>query len=280
MLKNQRILFSLVIFIITIIILINSPLYYIIRSYLIMLPYSYIHEHASILEKNDIDFYIPSGLLTKEKDWYPFMLYFNADAGFSKYTSKNLSLSILYNFGAFNYKEGSSTYYDPDSNYYSSFYGGYVVFNNDNPKSPFGFNNNNELSLDELVLIPKYDQTKLVLPSIGCSHNKITFKTSIDYVQNNISYIGMDGWTKIDSTIITNSPLHIPQKNHTGYIQYGKPSRSFNVDSDFPLITLKGRMYAKYSKEHNMTFVLYVLAPSLEGVNKCDKHILSKSNIE
>ncbi len=244
-----------------------------------MPPYSYIQKQDSILNKKNIDFYIPGGVATKEKDWYPFMLYFNSDEGFSSYSGKNLSLTILYSFGAFNHKKGFSTYYDSDSLYYSSFCGGYAVYNHDEPTNPFGFSNKG-INIDELALIPKYDQTRLVLPSIGCPYNKITFNTNIDDVQYDVNYIGIDGWTKIDSTIITNSPIHNPEKNYHGYIQYGKPVQNIKVEEEFPLIELKGRMYAIYFEEHNMTFILYVLAPTLDTVNKCDRDILSKANIK
>lgn len=241
--------------------------------------YSYTQKQESILHEKDINFYVPGGITTKEKDWYPFMLYFNSDEGFSRYTGKNLSLTILYSFGSFNHGEGFSTYYDPSAMYYSSFCGGYAVYNHDDPTSPFGFNNK-DINIDELALIPKYDQTRLVLPSIGCPYNKITFETTIDDVQYDVNYIGIDGWTRIDSTIITNSPLHSSQNDYHGYIQYGKPTKKLRVDEEFPLITLKGRMYATHIEEHNMTFVLYVLAPSLEAVNKCDRDILSNANIK
>ncbi len=245
-----------------------------------MLPYSYKHKHESIIDKKSIVFYIPDGLSTSKKDWYPFMMFHNADKGFSQYSKRNLSLTILYNFGHFELKEGASSYYNPNSPYYSSFYGGYTVYDHENPNNAYGFFDNNKININELTQIPKYDQTKLVLPSLGCPESKIAFNSTIDCIEYNVNYLGTEGWTKIDSTIKTTSPIHKFSKNYLGYIQYGKPIEKYFYGESFPIITLKGRIYVKYIVRHKMTFILYVLASDKKTVDECDKNILSKSIIK
>jgi len=278
--KLKKLLFLIIIILLILYFFSKTPIYYTLRSYLIMYPYSYSHERNSILSKKDIDFYIPSGNSTPNSDWYPFMITFNDDVGFSTYTGKDLSFTILYNFGHFDMIKGCSSYYNPDSPYYSSFYGGYVVHDNESPDRMFGFNSNGEADVDMLSLVPKYDQTVLVLPSIGCPSEKIVFDTSIDYIEKDVNYINLDGWTRIDSTIRTNSPIHKYENKYRAYIQYGKPHKEYYLGDDFPVIELKGRIYAKFIDKYNSTFVLYVMAPSTKIVDECDRELLSKSIIK
>jgi len=244
-----------------------------------MSPYSYIHKLQSIIRKNKIEFYIPGGRITKGKDWYPFVVTFNDDEGFSKYTNMDLSLTVLYNFGHFESIKGSSSYYNPTSPYYSSFYGGYVIYNNETPAKSFGFYDNGEINVDELALVPKYDQTRLVLPSLGCPLDEIIFRSTIDNIDKSVEYLGIDGWTMVNTTIITNSPIHKAKESQRGYLQYGNPQEDYYDGEDFPPITLKGRVYVRYFKEYKATFALYILAPEVDTIDGCDKNILSKSRI-
>lgn len=245
-----------------------------------MKPYSYKHKVESILNEKKVDFVIPGGNSTRVKDWFPFVMYFNADKGFSRYSGKHLSLTILYNFGHFEILKGSSSYYNPTSSYFSSFYGGYAVYNNEDPDNKYGFNSDGTINVNEINLIPKYDQIKLVLPSLGCPTSKRTFDSEINNIIEDVSYIEMNGWVRIDSTITTNSPVHKSTDNQRGYIQYGKPIEKYYIDEDFPVTTLKGRVYVKYVDEFKMTFVLYILAPNVKTLDECDKEILSKSKIK
>ncbi|EOC99238.1 hypothetical protein [Caldisalinibacter kiritimatiensis] len=275
-------LFKIIIFILIILFIFfytHTNIYYIFRSYIVMYPYSLKEKSESILSKKKLKLHIPGGLYTKERDWYPFMMTFNDNEGFSKYVGKDLSLTVLYNFGYFEKEYGSSSYYNPSSPFYSSFYGAYVVSNNKNPKEKFGFYKNGELNISELSLVPKYDQTRLVLPSIGCPRDKIVFKTQIDKIEYNVKYVGESNWVKIDSTIKTNSPIHKAKKDCLGYIQYGKPIEKYYNQEEYPIITLKGRMYAKYIEEYNVTIAFYILAPNISTINKYDDKVLSKSQI-
>lgn len=245
-----------------------------------MFFYSKIHERDSLLSKHDIELKIPGGLSTKAKDWYPFVMTFNDDMGFSRYFDKNVSLSILYNFGHFQIKEGSSSYYNPNSKYFSSFYGGYLVKNNDYSDVPFGFNSDGSINIEEISLVPKYDQEVLVLGSLGCPHSKVKFDASIDEIVYDVNYINQEGWVKVDSTITTNSPVHSFTKDYMAYIQYGRPMEKYYNNEDFPIITLKGRTYVRHLKEDNLSLFLYILAPTIDTIDECDKNILSQTVLE
>lgn len=277
---NKKKYYNIIIIILLFFIFVKSPFYYIIRSYIIMYPYSLKMTKESIIQKKDIYIYIPSGRYTKEKDWYPFVLTFNDNKGFSRYIGKNLSVTVLYNFGHFILREGSSSYYNPNSKYYNSFYGAYIIYNNDNPKSPFGFNEDGSINIDEISLIPKYDQERLVLPSLGCPSNIMVFKNNIESIENDVKYLNIDGWTKIDSEIITNSPIHKYKKSQIGYIQYGKPIEKYYNNKDFPIIKLKGRAYVNYLEKYDVTIIMYIMSPNNLAIEECDKNILSKSTIK
>ncbi len=257
----------------------QTKAYYTLRSYIIMPLYSHYHMKNSLINKNNIKIHVPNGTSTKQKDWYPFVLCFNDNEGFSKYSNKNLSLTILYNFGHFNVLSGSSSYYTPQSQYFSSFYGAYLVKNNQEPESSFGFNNR-KININELSSIPQYDQTKLVLPSIGCPQSKIAFNYYIRKIKYNVNYINLKNWVKIDCDIITNSPIHKPNNSNSGYIQYGIPQVNYYNNKDYPIINLKGRLYAKYIDKYKITLIFYILAPNYKTLVECDKKILSKSLIE
>ncbi|WP_427339356.1 hypothetical protein [Caloranaerobacter sp. DY30410] len=274
--RKKLFLFTLIL---CILFFLKTNIYYTLKSYIIMYPYSYYNRLNSITYKRNIKFYIPSGIITKEKDWYPFVLTFNDNEGFSKYTGKKLSLTIFYNFGHFKFKEGFSSYYDQNSPYFSSFYGGYVIYNNENPDDSYGFNIDGKIKIEELESIPRYDQTRLVLPSLGCPEHKIYFKSKIDKIEYDIEYLGIKDWVKIDSIVTTNGPNHKYKEKHLGYIQYGKPPANYSGE-DFPLVNLKGRIYAKYFDNYKMTIILYIVAPNIDTIENCDKNILSKSKIK
>lgn len=275
----KKIFFTILIFLIIILIISKTSLWFPLRSYFVMYIFSNMEERKSLIEEENIKFKIPGGISTMKRDWYPFVMIFNDDEGFSRYMGKKLSLTILYNFGHFQIKDGSSSYYNPNSKYFSSFYGGYLVRNDENKSLPFGFDTNNNINIKELTSVPKYDLDKLVLSSLGCPENKIIIDYSIDDIKDNIDYVGYKNWVKIDTTIKTNSPLHRYKEEKRAYIQYGRPIEKYLPDEDFPIITLKGRIYVKYFEEYNVTVFLYVICEDINTIEECDKEILSKSII-
>src|SRR5690554_3406698 len=94
-----------------------------IRSYSIMFPYSRVHQRQSILHKEDIKVQVPGCIKTSQKDWFPFMIYFTDNDGFSRFIGEKAYFTVMYNFGAFDRPWSHSVYYDSESPYYSSFYG-------------------------------------------------------------------------------------------------------------------------------------------------------------
>ncbi|MBS4536347.1 hypothetical protein GOQ29_12040 [Clostridium sp. D2Q-14] len=225
---------------------------------------------------NDIPLRVPSRTINDKENFYPFVLYFNSNKGFSQYINQDVELSIIYNFGNFSSNKKYSNYFNSNSDYYSSFYGVYGIKTNDG--TPFGFNQD-DIDIDLLSKMPEYDQKYLVLPSIGLLPKNVTFKYKIKNIKENINYIDSNNWIKVDSIIKTNSPLHKYKKHHNGYIQYGIPPESNNIKEDYPIIDLYGRMYIKFFEEYDSTIVFYILANDKSTVNKIDKYILSNSYI-
>ena len=256
------------------------PFWDTLKSYGVMYIYDkYVYQN-SYLNKAHINFSIPAGLSTKDKDWYPIMLHHDASRTFAKYTDRNLSCMILYSFGAFDFMKGSSSFYDTNSPFQGAFYGGYVILDHSPASAPYGFHPNGELNVEEIETIPYIDQTKLVLPSVGCPSEIITFEPLDMNILKNQSYLGLDNWTRIDSLIKTNTPSHgYKGKAEYGYLQYGKPHKSYHIDEDYPIQLLKGRMYIKYIPEFKATFILYVMAKDEEIINSCDQNLLSKAVI-
>ncbi|SKC38193.1 hypothetical protein [Maledivibacter halophilus] len=277
---RKKIFRLLIIFILGTTIILNTPLWFPIRSYITMFFYSKLHEKESLMNKNNIKLHIPGGLTTKDRDWYPFVMTFNDDIGFSKYADESLSLTILYNFGGFNLKDGASSYFNPNSKYFSSFYGGYLVKKNESAAPPFGFSGNGKINLDEIALVPKYDQEKLVLSSFGCLEKKMVFDVLVDSIQYNVNYINHQNWIKVDSTIRTNSPIHKFKKKYISYIQYGRPIDKYYNNEDFPIINLKGRTYVKYLENYDISIFLYILAPTANLIEEWDEEFLSKTILD
>lgn len=274
----MRKLISIFIIFLVLLYILLSPTTASLRSYAVIYPYSRILERKSTLNKNKIVFKIPGGRLTKKHDWYPFVVLFNDDEGMSSYLGEEVEFTVLFNFAAFEKGKGSSSYYNPESPYYSGFYGGYII----KPKADkiFGFKSDGSIDEEEISKVPRYDQLRLVLPSIGCPYKDRVFDEFIKSIEYNVEYLGYKDWVAVDSEIETTSPIHEYGSFHRGYIQYGSPQGRFFHDKDFPKIELKGRVYIRYFEEHDATFVLYIMAPEWKTIDECDREILSHSIIK
>lgn len=257
-------------------IFLKAPIYYQARSYLVMSVYSNYKKMNSLLNEQKIRLDIPGGLSTKDKDWYPFVMVFNADEDFSRYVGRDLKLTILYNFGSFNWK-ASSTFYSEDSRYFNSFYGAYVVKEEDSNKK-YGFTADGSLDIDEIFKLAEYDYKYLVIKSLGCSDDKLSMEILSYDIVPDVSYAGYHGWTRIDSLLLLNSPVHKYKGERRAYIQYGNPHQQ-EKGEEFKLMTSQGRIYLRYFPEFQATVFLYILSPELTTIETCDEQILSKTTI-
>jgi len=240
--------------------------FYPLRSLAVMGIYSAQHEKESVMRQNGFEIDMPSG-----RGWYPFVMTFNAD-GFKRFSGLDAKMSIMYNFGAFDLSTRTSSIYDTDSEYYSSFYGAYVIEENG---GVFGFDENGWLDMDEVSLAVKYDYTKLVIEDFGCE--KPVFGIDDTAIEEGITFAQTDGWTRIDAVLNVNGCAHGYDGYKTPYLQYGRPFGE--VETDFEETQLFGRVYAKYFEEYGCTVMAYIIAPNTDTLENCDIEILSETTI-
>jgi len=242
-----------------------------LKSLSIMYFYSIYEDQQSIMERKNFTLDIPGGLSTIEKDWYPLVMTFHDDT-IASAIGEEIELTILYNFGAF--EKGRSLFYCEDSDYYSSFYGGYIIESKNSDRN-YGYQNG-EIVVSEIVKIAAYDLNVLVLESIGCKDPEVEFQSLGD--PKEVNYLSYDDWIVIDSVISSKGTMHKVKRNYQAYIQYGKPPKNYSK-IDFPNTKLAGRIYCRYFPQHKVTILLYIIAPNFDVIDKTDKQILSKTKI-
>jgi hypothetical protein len=258
------------------VLLIKAPLYYQVRSYAVMYAFSKYEEKNSLLKKEAVEMKIPGGTITKEKDWYPFVMVFTDDKGFSTYMGRDLALTILYNFGAFRWNQSASDYFLEESPYYNSFYGGYLV--KEEGQKKYGFSDSGGLDIKEVFAVPEYDYQYLVMESLGCSSSRLVMDILSYNITEDIAYAGYQGWTQIDASLLVNSPKHKFSGERRAYIQYGNPAQ-LKEQEDFPLSITNGRIYIRFFENIKSTVFLYILSPNNTTLEECDDKILSKTTI-
>ncbi len=244
-----------------------------IRSRVVMKTLSLYEYRQSVFYEEGLKITIPGGKSTKEEDWYPFVMTHNGDPGFSRFIGEEVRLTILYNFGNFPLFERRSSVYDPESSYYTSFYGVYGVRRVSG--EPFGFLGK-ELYLDELVQVLEYDLTRLVLVDLGKKNPH--FDIAVINTEK-VRLFDEEGWYKVDGIIETNGVYHQYQEKRQNYIQYGKPPKNLTESKteNFPLIELKGRMYVKYDLSNNITLGFYCLSPDMQVIEAWDENFLKET---
>lgn len=224
------------------------------------------------MSENGFEILIPGGKSTSKRDWYPFVMTFNAD-NYRARGNDIKGMTILYNFPAFNPLTRTNILYETDSPYSSSFYGAYII--KSNSPVPFCFNGDNSVNYDEVMHAFSYDYKNLVLESLG--NYNFTFLAS-SLTSESVEYIGYDYWIKADAKILTNSVSHSYKEARRSYLQYGRPMKKANIE--FPEINMNGRLYIKYFPEISSTIIFYIMAPDINILEECDKHILSKSTLK
>jgi hypothetical protein len=260
-----------------IIIIFISLLFPCLKSYSIMGIYNIYEKNNSLLKKENINISISGGLATKRKDWYPFVLTYNDNGDFSNYLGRKVKLTILYNFGAFDISKGSSLFYNKNSPFFCSFYGAYIIKEEDTNRM-FGFKKDGTINLEDISLLAEYDYKYLVLNGLGCDVPYMEF--TINRISTVDKFINYNKWFKIDANINTNSVIHKKTNNQVSYIQYGQPPREYAEDEDFPMCTLHGRLYAKYFSNIKTTILFYIICPEEKEINTCDKLFISKAAIK
>ncbi len=151
------------------------PFTRIIPSMGIMMMNNINQSKNSIPYIDKIEVHMPAGRIDETQQWYPFLLTYNASASFSKVTGRDIDLTIVYNFGAYDYKTGRSKIYSIGSPYNGAFYGAYFIKEKDIPFS-FLFDASGVLKEDSIAKIAEFDYMNLVLMGLGAETSKIGFE--------------------------------------------------------------------------------------------------------
>ena len=279
----------LVAFVAALIIFIISPLSRYVLSLGVMSVYSSIHERESIMADKGITLEIPGGDETPEADWYPFVMTFSPGESFGRAAGDNsLELTILYNFGAFDLSKGCSRIYDRQSEYYNSFYGAYLVTRRDDggeasgesKAAPFGFDSEGHMDPEQTAIVPEFDFQHLVLGNFGIKTSEQVFEWTIDKTDEDVSYLGRDGWSRADASLLVNGASHTKKEFRQSYLQYGAPKYEVSANGELKPVAMRGRVYGRYFEEWDTSVFFYILTPEKETLEKCDRDILSKSRLE
>lgn len=278
---GTKILIAVTAFVLALTIFIISPIFKSIISKTIMRIYSAECEKEALTTERQIQLCIPDGSETSERDWFPLMMTFVPGYSFGKYINQRTTLTILYDFPAFSPIKGCSYLYDENSDYYSSFYGAYLVSNDDG--TPYGFvTAEDDVTLitdiqpDQIAAVAKYDYHTLVLADFGLTPENAEFEFTVDHVETT-EYLGSDEWYRADATIYTNGCAHNKTSFVQSYLQYGIPD--FPTEAPLAPVKLHGRIYGKYLPEKNVSIFFYIIAKSEIVLEKCDTLLLSKSRI-
>lgn len=258
------------------------PFNKILLSMGVMHFYDKSEKEGSLIDTENIDIDIPGGRETDEKDWYPLVLTYRDRGSFSRYSGEKCELTILYNFPEFVFSKGCSALYDPESDYYSSFYGAYLV---KCESRPYGFiANENEpgsvtaINEEEVAGIARYDYQQLVLRDFGLSYKDAVFDFTVTSTKTNVNYVGSDGWYYADAELYANGCGHVKNGFVASYVQYGIPN--FDIEEPLAPVHLYGRIYGKYYEDRDLSVFFYIIAADRAVLESCDKNILSKSTFE
>ncbi len=257
-----------------------SPFSRVFYSMAIMGIYSKMNEKTSLLQSEGIELSVPGGLSTLRSDWYPFVMTFEANSGFQRFTGdSSLDLTILYNFPAFSPFKGCSRLYDTDSPYYNSFYGAYLVKDTDGDAYGFTRQADGTLYPDaaSVAEVPNYDFWKLVLSEFGLTNKKAVFDWTVTDISEPLTYVGEDGFYRMDATLTVNGSSHKYDGFTQSYLQYGKPN--FPVTDALAPVTMYGRLYGKYLEDKQVSLFFYIVAADKDVLEECDREILSESSL-
>lgn len=256
-----------------------SPVYYGIRSVVVMWPYSRYHESMSLIKQHDFHLKMPTDSKEEKDRWYPLMLVFQDSNGFSNWTGGPWDLTVLYRFGGFELLKKNAAYFDRESSRFSSFYGAYLIRNTDESGNIYGYDESGQMIPEDFMRVTEYDQRFLVMPSLGLSHREVVFEVDMLEKQQDVTYLQRESWTRVDALIKTNSPEHHYAEHQQGYLQYGLPLPPPKGKNDFYPVTLYGRIYATVIESHDLTLALYILAPDQKTLEEVDSRHLSRTEI-
>ena len=146
-------------------------------------------------------------------------------------------------------------------------------------RPPFGFHADGSLDLAKTGLVPQYDFEQLVLRDFGLRAQDMQFDWTVREVRTVDGFLGYDGWSCVNADMTVSGAFHHADSFRQSYLQYGTPKYDAIAGGDFAPVTMYGRVYARYFAEWESSVFFYVIAPSWEVVDNCDRQILQKSKL-
>ena len=263
--KKKWIFYGLLCVLCFILILMLIPL---TRSFLFMKFYSKMEAKGNVLEESGLRIEMMGG-----RAWFPYVMTFQDDEGFSRWSGIPSRLTILYNFPAFDHPFGRTRGFDPHADYYNS---AYAVRKMNG--EPFGFLKDGEVNMDEVSLVPQFDFEKLVLEDFGLKQEDQFFSWTPQKITKQVSIAGFPGWTRIEADLSVNGMYHEKKGFVSSYIQYGSPKRQEEFE-DFAVVQMKGLVYAKYFSDQDVSVFFYAMTPSEDTLLETEAQFLRTSFI-
>lgn len=224
---------------------------------------------------------LPGGLSTFKRDYFPFVMTF-CDTGFGSFVSdRNYTLTILYNFGAFEPFKFHSSLFSEDSLYYNSFYGAYLVTDTrDKDKvRPYGLKADGTIDAEAVAKVPEYDFYRLVLSDFGLSYPDFEFDWNITDIAPADPIDGSDGWQRIDAELNVSGAKHQMKEFTASYLQYGYPIWPIEGEA-FESVSMKGVLFFKYFPEQQTGVYLYALCCDSDTLEAAVENYLIKAEIK
>ena len=269
----ERILLIVTVLILLCALFLTLPFNKVFLSLGVMSIYSHRNVHEYVQTGSGLTPEIPGGLKTAKSEWYPKVLCYYADDFFSP-SGEGFKLTVFYNFPAFDFTKGCSRLYDPESPYYCSFYGAYILKGEENC---YGFDEEGELEEFAVAAVARYDYQQLVLRDFGLNYSEAVFDFTVEKTEKDWFYAESEGWTRVDAKVRVNGCAHKKDDFALSYLQYGSPG--FEVEQSFAPVELFGRIYGKTFEEEKTSLFFYILCADRQALEDCDRQILSKSRI-
>lgn len=249
----------------------TMPLFAGLRSMAVMSFVSRDSRRSGLASDSGMDIDIPSG-----EGWYPFVMNFNADGPFSRLTGQEGSrLSILYNFPAFDNAKGCSSLFDPDSDYYTAFYGAYLTRMPDG--SAFGFSTGGQELPQAAAQLARLDLYSLVLADFSLSPGDFVFEYTQEGREEGVTAAGSGGWTRLEARLRVNGAAHSAREGVRSYLQYGRPA--FQTGAEFAPVDMSCVIFAKFFENEKISVFFYAMAPSPAVIEAWEADILSRCGI-
>jgi len=244
-------------------------------SMLVMQLNNYVQNKNALTIKEGIKIKMPAGYVSDSQKWYPFVMTYDASHAFSRKIDRDVDLTILYNFAGYNPLKGRSRLYEHDSPYLGSFYGAYLLKNNDTAFA-YLFNDEGDIQVDALTSVARYDYLQLVLGGFGAPYASLNF----DVISNEFQSIDLKGerWTQVTSIVQTNSPRHPLKSFKMSYLQYGLPEGK--EGDQFSKMTLYSRVLVRKIEQAKTTVALYAMSTDEAFLDQMTKSLLLETEIE